>query len=276
MNKFKEIVMITLGGLLYSLGINYFFVANKLAEGGVTGITLIIYYLTGISVSLTYFLINIPLVIIGWKLLGKEFMLKTFYGILVVTLGLKITYNFQAPMEDLLLVSIFGGITIGTGLGTIFYFGGSTGGIDILARIFKEYKGIAVGRAMFLMDLLVLCMAGILFGKEIFMYTLIAMYVCSKVIDFIQEGFNRAKAIMIITEKPHEIKNSIMNEMGRGTTILEGYGGFTESKKEIIYCVLSRNEIFKLKKIILSIDPMAFVTISDVSEALGEGFKRIE
>ncbi|MBC2857399.1 YitT family protein [Cetobacterium sp. 2A] len=270
--KLRELFLITVGSFLYAVGINYFFVANKLAEGGVTGISLIIYYLTGISVSLSYLVINIPLVILGWKLLGKKFVYKTIYGIGAVTLALKLTSGLQGPMEDLIVVSIFGGITIGTGLGIIFYAGGSTGGIDILARILKTYKGLAVGKAMFIMDFLVLCMVAILFGKVIFMYTLIATFICTKVIDFIQDGITKAKGVMIITEKSDEIKEFIMVEMGRGITIFEGKGGFTSNKKEIVYCVVSKLEIFRLKQTIKKIDPKAFVTITDVSETLGEGF----
>ncbi|MGL4308049.1 YitT family protein [Cetobacterium sp. SF1] len=273
--KIKEYCFIAFGAFLYALGVNYFFVANKLAEGGVTGITLMIYYLTGASVSLTYLLINIPLIIIGWKFLGKDFIYKTLFGTVMVTLGLKLTHNIQGPMDDLILVSIFGGITLGLGLGIIFYCGGSTGGTDILARLLKSYKGIAVGKAMFAMDFVVLCMVAILFGKKIFMFTLIAVFICGKMIDFVQDGFTKAKGVMIITDKAEDIRKVIMNDMGRGVTLLQGRGGYTLESKEVIYCVVSRMELFRLKNIIKNIDQKAFVTVTEVAEVLGEGFQNI-
>lgn len=273
--KLKEYLLITLGAFIYAIGVNYFFVANKLAEGGVTGITLMIYYLTGASISTTYLLINIPLIIVGWKLLGRDFIYKTLYGTLMVTLGLKLTHNIQGPMEDLILVSIYGGIALGVGLGIIFYCGGSTGGTDIIARILKTYKGYAIGKIMFAMDFIILCMVAILFGKKIFMFTLIAVFICGKMIDYVQDGFTRAKGVMIITEKADEIREIIMDNLGRGVTLLEGYGGYTKERKEIIYCVVSRVELFRLKKIIKGIDEKAFVTVTEVSEALGEGFQNL-
>lgn len=279
-NKFiklgKDYFFMTLGCFIYAFAVNYFYVSNHLAEGGVTGIALIIYYLFKTPVGITYFVVNIPLLILGWKMLGKDFIIKTLYGTIMMSVALGLTEGMNGATSDTILASLYGGFIGGIGLGLIFLCGGSTGGTDIVARIMSKYRGIPVGKAMLILDVIVLSAVAFLFGKEVFMYTLIAAVVLTKTIDFVQEGMDKAKAVTIISKKSDLLKEELMKETERGVTILNGMGAYTDNNLDIIYCVVSKYQIIKVKRIVKEIDPHAFLTITDVSEVLGEGFKNIK
>ncbi|MDO4588481.1 MAG: YitT family protein [Fusobacterium sp.] len=272
----KDYLFMTVGCFIYAFAVNYFYVSNHLAEGGVTGIALIIFYLFKTPVGVTYFVVNIPLLILGWKMLGKDFIIKTLYGTLMMSLALDLTSKANGVVEDTMLASLYGGFIGGIGLGIIFLCGGSTGGTDIIARIMSKYKGIAVGKAMLVLDVIVLSAVAFLFGKEVFMHTLIAAVVLTKTIDFIQEGMDKAKAVTIISKKSDLLKEELMKETERGVTILNGVGAYTDRSLDVIYCVVSKYQITKVKRIVKGIDSRAFLTITDVSEVLGEGFKNIK
>ncbi len=270
----KNIFFITIGAFIFSFGLNYFTIANHLSEGGFTGISLLINYKTGLSTSLVILLLNIPLFIVGWFKLGRHSMLYTIIGTLLVSFFLWLTEGFNEPLQDLLLASLYAGVTIGIGLGIIFRYGGTTGGVDIIARLAFKYKGWSIGRTMFLFDAFVIAISAIYIGRERAMYTLIAVFLGARVIDFVQEGAYAAKAATIISDHAPEIAAKIMNEMGRGATLLKGKGGYTGSDKEVLYCVVSRNELSRIKNIVHSIDERAFVVVNDVHDVLGEGFEK--
>ena len=267
----KEYLIITVGCFFYAVSINYFFISNHLAEGGVAGICLILFYLFKLPVGIMYFVINIPLLIMGWKLVGRDFLFKTLYGTSCLSFLITLTETWKGPSNDIMLGSIYGGVLIGIGLGLIFMVNGSTGGTDVVARILNRYFDIPLGRTMLILDVVILGIAAIFFGKEIVMYTLISMTIVSKAIDYFQDGYTKAKGITIISSKSEEIKERIMNETGRGTTIIKGEGGFTGNEIDLLFCVVSKFEVTKVK----TIDSFAFLTISDVSEVLGEGFKAL-
>ncbi|MBS5036792.1 MAG: YitT family protein [Fusobacterium sp.] len=269
----KDIALISAGAFIYAFGVNYFFVANKLADGGIAGISVILHYLFNFNISTTYLVLNVPLVIMGYKLIGGKFIIKTFYGTAMTSLAFRVFQNYLGPMDDKLIASIFGGLIIGIGLGTIFVGGGSSGGADILVKILNKYFDIPVGKAFLALDFFVLSALGILFGRDIFMYTLVGLFISTKAIDFIQDGVDKAKALMIISDKSEEIKNEIMKQTGRGVTIINARGGYTNDNKEVLYCILGRYEVTTVKRIIKNIDRKAFMSISEVSEVLGEGFK---
>lgn len=269
----KDIVLISAGAFIYAFGVNYFFVANKLADGGIAGISVILHYLFNFNISMTYLVLNVPLVIMGYKLIGGKFIIKTFYGTAMTSLAFRVFQNYLGPMDDKLIASIFGGLIIGIGLGTIFVGGGSSGGADILVKILNKYFDIPVGKAFLALDSFVLSALGILFGRDIFMYTLVGLFISTKAIDFIQDGVDKAKALMIISDKSEEIKNEIMKQTGRGVTIINARGGYTNDNKEVLYCILGRYEVTTVKRIVKNIDRKAFMSISEVSEVLGEGFK---
>lgn len=272
----KEYSIITLGCFFYAIAINYFFISNHLAEGGVAGICLILYYLFKLPVGIMYLVINIPLLIIGWRLVGRDFLFKTLYGTTCLSFLITFTQNWKGPSNDILLGAIYGGALIGIGLGLIFMVNGSTGGTDIVARILNRYFDIPMGKTILFLDVVILGVATIFFGKEVVMYTLISMVIVSKAIDYFQDGYTKSKGITIISTKSEEIKSRIMDKIGRGTTIIKAEGGYTGNEIDLLFCVVSKFEVTKVKNIVKEIDTFAFLTISDVSEVLGEGFKSLQ
>ncbi|MBU8879080.1 YitT family protein [Bacillus sp. FJAT-29790] len=274
--KFKNTFFIIFGAAIFSFGLVHFNMQNNLSEGGFTGITLLLYFLFKWDPSYTNLLLNIPLFIIGWKLLGKNAFLYTLIGTVSVSVFLWIFQRNQIYMplnEDLTLASLFAGVSIGIGLGIIFRYGGTTGGVDIIARLAQKYAGVSMGKTMFLFDASVITVSLIFYlsYKEA-MYTLVAVFVGARVIDFMQEGAYAARGAMIISELNEEIATKIMNEMDRGVTVLKGHGSFTKKEREVLYCVVGKNEIVRLKNVITSVDPHAFVSVSVVHDVLGEGF----
>ncbi|MBN6888440.1 uncharacterized membrane-anchored protein YitT (DUF2179 family) [Cytobacillus horneckiae] len=274
--KIKNILFILIGSAIFSFGIVHFNMQNNLSEGGFTGITLLLYFLFDWDPSYTNLILNIPLFFIGWKLLGRKAFIYTIIGTVSVSIFLWIFQRYQINMplnDDLTLAALFAGVFIGVGLGIIFRFGGTTGGVDIIARLVNKYAGISMGKTMFIFDACVIIISLIFYlsYKEA-MYTLVAVFVGARVIDFIQEGAYAARGAMIISEKNEEIAAKIMNEMERGVTVLKGHGSFTKVDRDVLYCVVARNELTRLKSIINSVDPHAFVTMSQVHDVLGEGF----
>lgn len=273
----QNIVMILIGALICASGVNYFTIPNQLAEGGVTGITLILKYLFDFSPAIMTMVINIPLFILGWRELGNMSMLYTILGTTAFSLFLWLTEDIGMPVpDDILLAALYAGVSVGLGLGIIFRFGGTTGGVDILARLFHKHFGWSIGRTMFAFDLAVILSSAYFLGREKAMYTLVAVFIGSRVIDFVQEGAYAAKAAFIVSNSAVQISAELMKEMNRGATLLKGKGGYTGLDKEVLYCVVSRNEITRLKKMVHRVDPYAFIVVNDVHDVHGEGFSFTE
>lgn len=274
--KIKNTLFILLGSAIFSFGIVHFNMQNNLAEGGFTGITLLLYFLFKIDPSYTNLLLNIPVFFIGWKLLGRNVFLYTLIGTVSVSIFLWLfqRYQFDIPLnDDMTLAALFAGVFIGIGLGIIFRFGGTTGGVDIIARLGQKYLGWSMGKTMFMFDFIVITLSLIFYlSYREAMYTLVAVFVGARVIDFMQEGAYSARGAMIISEKSDEISAKIMKEMDRGVTALKGHGSFTKQEKDVLYCVVGRNEMVRLKNLVTSVDPHAFVSVSVVHDVLGEGF----
>ena len=274
--KIKNILFIILGAAIFSFGFVHFNIQNELGEGGFSGITLILYFVFGWDVALMNLLLNIPMFIIGWKLLGRKVFLYTLIGTISVSVFLKIFQIYEITIylkDDLFLASLFAGVFVGVGLGIIFRYGGTTGGVDIIARLVHKYIGWSMGKTMFLFDAGVILLSWLTFLDErSMMYTLVAVFVGARVIDFVQEGAYSARGAFIISDHQSAIAERIGKEMDRGVTVLDGHGFYTKSKREMLYCVIGRNEIVRLKSIITSVDPHAFVSIVDVHDVMGEGF----
>ena len=274
--KFKNIMMIILGSAIYSFGFVHFNMQNELGEGGFSGITLVLYFAFNWDVALMNLLLNIPMFFLGWKLLGRKMFAYTLIGTISVSVFLKLfdIYEFQLGLEDdLFLVSLFAGVFVGLGLGIIFKYGGTTGGVDIIARLVFKYKGWSMGKTMFIFDAFVILLSWATFLNErSMMYTLVAVYVGARVIDFVQEGAYSARGAFIISDKQNEIADLITEKLSRGVTILNGHGHFTKSSREVIYCVVAKNQISALKSVISTVDPHAFVSITEVKDVMGEGF----
>ncbi|GAA0444372.1 YitT family protein [Lentibacillus halophilus] len=272
----KNIAFILLGSAIFAFGIVHFNMQNSLGEGGFTGITLLFYFLWGWDPAISNIVLNVPIFFIGWKYLGRNAFLYTIIGTLAVSLFLSIFQinPFDMDLEsDMTLVALFAGVFIGIGLGIIFRYGGTTGGVDIIARIVHKYAGWTMGRTMFLFDFCVIATSIFTFLDMVQgMYTLVAVYIGARVIDFIQEGAYAARGATIISSKSEQIAENILKEMDRGVTVLNGKGSFTGKDREVLYCIVGRNEIVKLKNIITDIDSHAFVAISSVHDVAGEGF----
>ncbi|MGJ9456800.1 YitT family protein [Oceanobacillus sp. CF4.6] len=274
--KTKNTLFILLGSAIFSFGIVHFNMQNNLGEGGFTGITLLLYFLWDWDPAITNILLNIPVFIVGWKFLGRSTFLYTIIGTVAVSVFLSIfqTYQFSIQLQnDMTLVALFAGAFIGVGLGIIFRYGGTTGGVDIIARLVNKYVGWSMGRTMFLFDLIVIATSVfVILDLVQGMYTLVAVYVAARVIDFLQEGAYSAKGATIISGKSDEIAEKILASMDRGVTVLDGRGSFSGEKRDVLYCVVARNEIVRLKGIINGIDPHAFVAVTTAHDVMGEGF----
>ena len=269
---FKEYIIVALACMVMAFNTSYFFIGNKLAQGGVSGLSLIIHYLSNIDMSYLYFALNIPLIILAYIFLGKNFLLKTLFATFVLSVFLKIFASFSEPLEDILLAAIFGGAINGIAIGIVFYAGGSTGGIDIIAKIINKYTGIPISRILLTTDFIVLSMVAVIFGKVIFMYTLISLVISSKMIDIIQVGIYSAKGVTIITTKEDEIRKRIMEDTGRGITLIDAKGGYTQKEIGMLYCVVGQYQLIKVKTIVKDVDPSAFMIVADVHEVIGNGF----
>jgi uncharacterized membrane-anchored protein YitT (DUF2179 family) len=274
--RLKNICFIVFGAAIFAFGLVHFNMQNNLAEGGFTGLTLIIYQAFKINPAYSNLILNIPVFFIGWKYLGKTTFLYTIIGTVGLSVWLWVFDKYEQNIhlgDDLMLVSLFAGVFIGVGLGIIFRYGGTTGGVDIIAKLAQKYWGINMGRTMFLFDAFVITLSIITYlNPREAMYTLVAVFIGARVIDFMQEGAYSARGAIIISEKNDEIAEKIMKDMDRGVTVLKGYGSFTKAEREVLYCVVGKNELVRLKNSITSVDPHAFVSVSEVHDVLGEGF----
>ncbi len=265
---------ITIGSTIFAFGLNYFIIANGLAEGGITGLAIIVHYVTGWSVGLMLFLMNVPLLLLGWKKWGNSFFIKTLWSVIVVSIVVDLTKQYSLQTQDLLLAALYGGTFSGVGIGIVLRNGATTGGLDVIARFLYDKSGISVGKTYLTFDMAGLILVAILFGLEKALYTLVALYIFSQVVDRVIEGLNQSKAVFIISKATAAITQTIINELERGATVLKGYGAYTGREKNVLYVVVGKQQLLRLKKIVQSLDPEAFVIVNNVYEVLGEGFRR--
>ncbi|SFP32086.1 YitT family protein [Salibacterium halotolerans] len=274
--RVTNFLLISIGAFIFAFGIIHFNLQNGLAHGGFTGLSLILYYLLSIPPSVSNIVLNVPLFIIGGRLLGRKVFIYSLYGTLMMSLALSFFENvWHAEVflkNDMILVSLFAGVFAGTGLGIIFRSGGTTGGADIIARLCEKYLGTGIGSTMFFFDAFVITFSLVHLTLPEAMYTLVAVFIATRVIDFIIEGANAAKSAMIISNHTDAISDAVTQRMRRGSTVLTGRGSFTKNERNVLYCVVNRNQLIHLKTIISEVDPYAFVSVHDVKEVAGEGF----
>ncbi|HAN94738.1 MAG TPA: hypothetical protein DCQ17_04130 [Firmicutes bacterium] len=267
---------VLVGVAITALGVSFFLIPAKIAAGGVSGLATVIYHQTGFPAGVIMLLLNLPLFILSWRVLGSIFGARTLFGTVALSLFVDLFNRWAAPItEDLLLAAIYGGVLSGIGLGIAFRSGGSTGGTDMAAQLLARFFPTSVGQALLLVDGAVIVLAGAVFGLELAMYALIAVFISTKAIDLVQEGQSYAKACLIISDHPEPIGQAIMEQLERGVTSLEGQGMYTRHGKDVLLVIVSRMEIAAIKRIVASLDPKAFVIIHDVHEVLGEGFRRL-
>ncbi len=273
----REYIGITVGILITALALNIFLIPNRLAAGGVSGLSTVLHYRFGLPVGLTMAVLNVLLFVIGTKIQGWKYGMKTVYG----AFGLAFAVDAMAPFvrsfaitNDAILGTLYGGIFTGIGMGIVFRNGGNTGGTDIVAQILQKYSNLGLGQLFLLTDGFVMLVAASVFGLKLALYGMIAVIVMSRVIDYVQEGLSVEKAAFIISEHTSEIANAILFELHRGATALASKGYYSGKRRDTIFCVVERRQIEHLKKIVHAIDPKAFVIIADVHEVVGEGFKQ--
>ncbi|WP_071131511.1 YitT family protein [Enterococcus timonensis] len=271
----KDILMILFGTGLYAFGLVYFNMANQLAEGGVTGISLILLNLLKIDPAISTLVINIPLILIGGKILGKRSFFYTIIGTVALSFFLFVWQRIEININidhDLLIAALLAGFFGGLGSGFVYRVGGTTGGADIVARILERKFGISMGKSLLGFDVFVLLLSLTYIDLKHMMYTLIISYMFSQIVDFVQDGSYKARGVLVISDFSEEIGAQVMTSLTRGVSFLEGQGGFSKAEKKILYVVVSPVELVNVKRIIEEIDPKAFVSVINVHEAIGEGF----
>ncbi|MGM0379655.1 MAG: YitT family protein [Bacillota bacterium] len=272
---FKKYIAIIFGNFLVAIAFNMFFIPNHLLSGGVGGLTIMLHYLTDMPTSIFYFVLNIPIFILGYIFIDGEFILKSTFSVGLITLFLKLTENIPDILQinDILLEAIIGGTLIGIASGLLFTNKASQGGFDIIAVILNKKFNWDLKNILFGANLIIISSSGILFSFTEAAYTLIGLFISYQVLNKFKEGFNPEKNAMIITKNPDKVTDQIANELERGSTFVDGKGGYTENKQSIIYCTLKNTEVVKLKEILKEIDKDAFLTINDLNEVKGNGFK---
>jgi uncharacterized membrane-anchored protein YitT (DUF2179 family) len=277
---FTHWAMICAGSLVMAAGYVYFIVPYKIVPGGVYGIGIMLYYLFHVPTGMSGLVLNVPLIIIGMRVLGPRFGIKTIIG-MVLTSGLidLLTYYWgnKPLVDDPLLSAGFGGVLIGVGLGLIFRAKATTGGTDIVAQVFNKYTRIPVGQLLMITDACIVGLAIIAFHDiKLALYALITIYVTGRVLDAMLTGLSYEKAVYIISDKYTEIRDVIINKLDRGGTFLLGHGMFKGHEKQVIFTAVSRRDYVILQEHVRQIDPRAFMTVVDANEIIGEGFKPIE
>ena len=280
MNSKREevlrLIYILMGSLITAISINIFTIPHKLVSGGVSGIALIIQYLTGIPTGYMVFLINIPIFIFGAKKVDKDFIIHSLIGTVALSVFLVLTRNLSSYfyVKDILLSCIYAGVFGGIGIGIVLRNRGSQGGTDIIAVVVKRRYGISIASVSFIINIVIVIIGAVLNNVEIALYTLISMYVSSVVLNRVIEGFDRKKLLFIVTKKDKEVSQAIMNEIGRGVTFFYGEGAYTNEKRNVIFCIVTSFQVARTKKVIEDIDKSAFISILDAAEVEGKGFKR--
>lgn len=266
---FTDVSQIVVGSVFIAVAYIVFIIPNNLLAGGVSGLAIITNHFTDFSVAILILLYNIPIIIWARKELRFRFIVYTLIAVALQSLFLALLQDLSPYQNDTLLASVFGGILTGVGGGMIIRHYGSSGGTDVIAIVLKNRLGISIGTVSFIASLIVISLAGLIFGLEPAMYTLVSLFVVGQTIDFVQEGFNKKRTAMIVSDKSQEIKNAIISQLHRGVTLIHGTGGFANVKKDVIFCVVNQFELARLKEIVLGLDKNAFMTISETSEVLG-------
>ena len=272
----KDYALIVLGTFLAALSLPLFFLPYDIAPGGISGISTVLASVLPLSVGLISFVLNVPLFLIGWRTVGWRFAVRSFIAMTLMSLFIDLV-----PVRDVsgnvMLASVFGGVLLGVGLGLVVRAGATTGGTDMAAKmIHNRVAFLSIATILFMIDGLVVAVAGLAFGLQAALWALISLFVSSQMMDTVIKGFNTAMQFMIISNDSEEIVRRIHKDIDRGCTRLMAEGTYARKPVGTLLCVVSRTEAPRLKKLVAEIDPDAFVTVCNVHEALGEGFTGID
>lgn len=266
--------MVFFGCLVICIGFNIFLIPATLLAGGMSGISLIIYYLTEIPVGAQFFALNLPILFLAYRFFGRQYTLDTIIGTALFSVLIDLTRPFL-PMHlvaDPLLNAIFGGVLAGIGFGMVFKVNANTGGFDVLGAVVKKYYSVDIGTAIFAFNLVILLASAFIFQVETALYSLIAVYVMAELTNRIAVGFNREKSVLVISPYTMEMGEAILSEVHRGVTFFEGRGGLARDRKDVLFAVVSLTQLSKVKAIVYRLDPQAFMIVSHTSEVSGKGF----
>lgn len=274
MKILRKYLFLELGAFLAAIGLEEFLIPNNIIDSGIVGISIISSYLSKYPLGVFIFFLNIPFLIFGYKQIGKTFVISTLFSVTSLSFWVSFLHPIPGITNDVLLATVFGGIILGIGVGIIIRYGGSLDGTEIIAIILNKQTGFSVGEIVMFFNLFILASAGFVFGWDKAMYSLIAYFIAYKIIDITIEGLNETKAAFIVSEKGPEIAEVITARLGREVTLWETKDEFGDKPKRVIYSVVTRLEIVKLKSIINVLDPEAFMTINDVSDVMGGKHKK--
>ena len=270
----KKYMMIFVGAIIAAIGLELFLIPNNVIDGGVVGISIMMSSITGLSLGIFLVLLNLPFLYLGYAQIGKNFAIATTVAICFLSIWSAVFAPVPRVTDDPFLAAIFGGIIDGLGVGLIIRAGGSLDGTEIVAIIMDKKSVFSVGEVVMFINLFILSSAGLLYGWDKAMYSLVAYFICSKMIDVVIKGLDESYAVMIVSDENEEIADALMHRLGRGVTFLHGQGAYTGDAKKVLYCVVTRLEVGKLKDIALEKDETAFVTINPVHDIVGGRFKK--
>lgn len=261
---FNKVLLMVLGSVLASIGLEIFLIPNNIIDGGITGISIMSSYFTNLPLGIFVFTLNLPFLIVGYKQIGKTFALSTLFSVTCLSIGVSYLHPIPGITHDILLATIFGGIILGAGVGLIIRNGGSLDGTEIIAIILDKKTAFSIGEIVMFFNLFILGGSGLVFGWDRAMYSLIAYFIAFKTIDITVEGLNESKSVIIVSDKNQEISEALMSRLGRGITLLHGEGAYKGGSTNVIYVVVSRLEMTKLKSIVHGLDEDALVSVASV------------
>lgn len=267
------IIMLTAGAVLAAFSVEEFLAPNNIFDGGVVGVSMIIGQYLPIPLGVITIILNIPFLVYAWRTFGHGFIYKAAYAMVVFSISLYVFEPMVNATYDSLLATVFGGVFLGAGVGLVLRGGGCLDGTEIVGIAFSRKRQISVGRVVLIINIFIYFLAGIRFGLESGMYSILMYFVSSKVIDIVEIGWDQAKAVMIITEDGQRVADEIYKNFGRTVTFLKGSGLVSKTEKNVLYCVVTRAEIYDIRKMISNMDVEAFTTITDVSDIIGNHIK---
>ncbi|MEN8172178.1 MAG: YitT family protein [Chloroflexota bacterium] len=276
----RDYLVIFLGAALQALALRVFLVPSQLASGGVSGLAQLINHYTNWPIGLMVLVGNLPLFVLGWRYLGgKRFAYRTAFAVIVFSITVDLPMSFlpaDGLTDDLVLNALYGGVISGIGFGFVYRGRGTSGGSDILGRILSHRYGIPISQSYLVTDAIIIFAAGLTFSWENALYALVMLYVSGVAAETISEGVKVGRTALIVTAHPQAIKDEILNRLGRGVTMLSGRGGYTDQTRPVLYCVLTRSEVSRLKALVRKADQSAFMVIGHAHETLGEGFESLD
>lgn len=272
---FVSLIIITIGSVIAAAALELILIPNLMIDGGINGISIILNKIFGGSLGFIVFLLNIPFLILGYNLIGKKFLIKSGYAMFLFSVFLEIFGKSTPIIDDTLLATVYGGITLGIGVGFIIKEGGCLDGTETVAILVSRKESLSVGQVVFIFNIFIYGLAIFVFGPERALYSLLTYFVSYKVIDFVSDGLNSAKAVFIVTDDDKEISRKILKRLGRTVTVISGEGFVSKDGKKVLYTVITRFEVSILKDVLDESDSSSFVTVMDVSEIIGTHIKKL-